>query len=75
MVIRLKTRVFELCDGRYKNLSELAHTMEISESQIYRVREGNRHINEKFITGAMKAFLEYKLDDLFYVGPDGSQND
>jgi hypothetical protein len=34
------------------------------------VREGTRHINQKFIVGAMKAFPDYKLDDLFYLTPD-----
>ncbi len=62
----IKTRIFELCNGRYSNLSELAQAMGISVSQIYRVREGKRHINQKFIIGAIKTFPEYKLDDLFY---------
>jgi excisionase family DNA binding protein len=35
---------------------------------------GERRINEKFILGAVKAFPEYKLDDLFYVVPDGSDD-
>jgi len=46
----INTKVYELCDGKYKNLSELAQAMGISVSQIYRVREGKRHINQKFIT-------------------------
>jgi len=62
----LKTRVFELSNVRYENLSELAQAMGISVSQIYRVREGKRSINQKFIIGAMSAFPEYRLDDLFY---------
>ncbi len=62
----IKTRIFELCNGRYSNLSELARVMEISVSQVYRVREGKRHINQKFLIGAVKAFPEHKLDDLFY---------
>ena len=62
----IKTKVFELCNGKYKNLSELAQTMGISVSQIYRVREGKRRINQKFITGAIQAFPERKFDDLFY---------
>ncbi len=66
----LKTRVFELCNGKCRNLSELAEAMEISVSQVYRVREGKRHINQKFIVGAIKAFPEYKFDDLFYFAPD-----
>ena len=63
----LKTRIFELCPGRYSNLAELAQAMGISISQVYRVREGKRHINQKFLIGAIRAFPEYKLDDLFYL--------
>jgi hypothetical protein len=66
----LKTRVFDLYVGRYRNLSELARAMEISVSQIYRVFEGKRNINRKFIIGAIKAFPEYKFDDLFYFIPE-----
>jgi len=73
--VRIETKVFELRNGRYRNLSELAEVMEISVSQVYRVYGGKRHINEKFIIGAIKAFPGYKLDDLFYVVPAGGQND
>jgi hypothetical protein len=66
----VKTKIFELCDGHYKNLSELAAAMGISVSQIYRVREGKRQINQKFIVGAMKAFPNHKLGELFYLAPD-----
>ena len=66
----VKTRVFEFYDNGYRNLSELAQAMEISVSQVYRVREGKRNINQKFIVGAIKAFPNYKLDDLFYLIPD-----
>ena len=40
--------------------------MGLSVSQVYRVREGKRGINEKFIIGAKKAFPESRLDELFY---------
>jgi len=63
----IKTRVFVLCNGHYRNLSELARTMGLSISQVYRVREGKRSINQKFIVGAKKAFPSYGLDDLFYL--------
>jgi len=66
----VKTRIFELADGNYRNLSELAETMGISVSQIYRVREGKRRINQKFIVGALKAFPNHKMDELFYLAPD-----
>ena len=68
MIVR--TRVFELCHDKYKNLSELAAAMEISVSQIYRVREGKRQINQKFIVGAIKAFPNHRFDDLFYLVSD-----
>jgi len=66
----VRTRVFELSDGEYKNLSELAKAMGISVSQVYRVREGKRSINQKFIVGAIKAFPGRKLDDLFHLAPE-----
>jgi len=68
--MKLKTRVFELSNGRYQSLSELVQAMEISQNLIYRVRKGDRGIHERFIIGATKAFPEYKLDDLFYVSED-----
>jgi len=66
----VKTRIFELRNGSYQNLSELAKAMGISVSQIYRVREGKRRINQKFIVGAIRAFPQYKLGDLFYVASE-----
>ena len=62
----IKTRVFDMATEKYQNLSDLAKAMGLSVSQIYRVREGNRGINEKFIVGAKKAFPDRRLDDLFY---------
>ena len=66
----VKTTIFELNHGNYKNLPELAWAMGISVSQVYRVRKGKRNINQKFIVGAVKAFPEYKFEDLFYFAPD-----
>ena len=68
--MKLNTRVFELCNGKYRNLVELAQVMGISNDLIYRVRKGERGINGRFIIGATKAFPGYKLDDLFYVSED-----
>ena len=65
--MKLKTKIFELCNGRYTNLIELAQAMGISASQVYRVRRGKRHINEKFIIGAINAFPNHRLDELFYL--------
>jgi len=68
--MKLKTRVFELCNGKYRNLVELAQTMGISQDLMYSIRRGERGIHEKFIIGATKAFPGYKLEDLFYVSED-----
>jgi hypothetical protein len=64
MIIR--TRIFQMAAGKYSNLSDLARAMHISVSQVYRVREGKRGINEKFIIGAKMAFPECRLDELFF---------
>lgn len=63
----IETRLFDICNGKYATLSKLAQAMGISVSQVYRVRQGKRCINERFIIGAIKAFPERKLDDLFYI--------
>ena len=55
-----------MADEKYHNLSDLAKAMGLSVSQVYRVREGKRGINEKFIIGAKKAFPDSRLDELFY---------
>ena len=68
--MKLKTRVFELCNEKYPNVVGLARTMGISYDTIYRVRRGERGIHERFIIGAAKAFPGCKLDDLFYVSED-----
>ncbi len=62
----VETKVFELCYSKYDNLSELAEAMGLSVSQVYRVRDGKRSINQKFIIGAKRAFPELRLDELFY---------
>ena len=66
----IKTRIFELSQSRYQNLAELAKAMGISLSQVYRVREGKRRVNQKFIVGAIKAFPKHKFEDLFYLAPE-----
>lgn len=67
----VKTRVFELSHGRYRNLTDLAMKMGISVSQVYRVKEGKRLVNQKFIVGAVHAFPGRRLDELFYLAPGG----
>ncbi len=71
--LKLKTKAFELRNRRYRNLSELAQAMGMSASYVYRVRQGKRHISEKFIIVAIKAFPEYGFDDLFYIASEDEQ--
>lgn len=73
MRMELKTRVFKLVeeDERYASLPILAQVMGISTSQIYRVQNGDRGINGKFIVGAVKAFPDKTLDELFYIEEEG----
>ncbi len=44
--------------------------MGIWQDLIYKGRKGERGINGRFVIGAIKAFLGYKLDDLFYVSEE-----
>ncbi len=67
VAMKLHTGVFELYKGRYGSLPKLARAMGMSAGQIYKVKQGKRGINQKFIIGATKAFPEYNLDDLFYI--------
>lgn len=61
----LKTRLFELL--KFYSMEELATLMGLSNSHLYRVRQGKRGINEKFIVGALRAFPKRKFEDLFYI--------
>ena len=62
---RLKTRLFEL--NQLYTMEELAALLGISSSYLYRVKHGERGINEKFIVGALTAFPKRKFEDLFYI--------
>jgi len=66
----LKTRIFDPPYKPYKNLSQLAQAMGLSVSQVYRVRQGKRNINHKFIVGAMRAFPGHRFEDLFYFASE-----
>ncbi len=69
--MKLNTRLFELYKGRYGSVPKLARAMGVSHNLIYKVRKGKRGIGGRFIIGGIKAFPEYKLDDLFYVDSEG----
>ncbi len=64
---QIRTRVFNLAPQKYAGMGELARAMGLSVSQVYRVRDGKRRINQKFIIGALRAFPDHRMDQLFYV--------
>jgi two-component system response regulator VanR len=69
LVARIKAILRRYKKNETEKQTILAKEMGISVSQVYRVKQGKRRINEKFITGTVKAFPEYKLDELFHVAP------
>jgi len=73
--MRLRTKVFDIGKEKHVNLTELARAMGISLSQIYRVRQAKRNINEKFIVGALSAFPGYRLDELCSPAQGRRRND
>ena len=60
--MKLKTKIFDLWYPH--SLNRLAQCMGISVSQVCRVKQGKRHINEKFILGALKALPGESLEEL-----------
>jgi len=69
-MIKIRTRVFAYSKEKFRNLAELAEHMGISISQVYRVRAGERNINEKFIIGAIMAYPERTMAELFFFVGD-----
>lgn len=63
----LRTRVFTLPQTRGMTLTQLAARMGVALSLVTRVRRGERGIGQTFINGALRAFPELSLDDLFYA--------
>jgi len=59
-----------MAEQKFPNLVSLAEAMGLSVSQVYRVREGKRGINQKFIVGASRAFPECGLEELFFITPE-----
>ena len=66
----IRTRIFELAPSfGYETLSALARAMDCSPGYLGRVSRNERSINQKFITGALRAFPGKAFDDLFVIEP------
>ena len=63
--MRITTRIFGLQRQLGWSDRKLAAEMGISCAQVSRVRSGQRGINHDFITGALLAFPNKTLSDLF----------
>jgi len=63
--IEIKTRILDLYNEKYESIQELAQAMQIPANEIYLVCQDKRNINENFIAGALRAFPEYHISDLF----------
>jgi hypothetical protein len=70
LVMDIRTKIFELGRGKYRTLPVLARSMGLSANQVYRVWKGELGIDQEFIIGAIKAFPECHLGDLFYITAD-----
>jgi len=70
LAMDIRTKIFELGRGKYRTLPELARSMGLSVNQVYRVWKGELGIDQEFIVGAIKAFPECQLGDLFYITAD-----
>ena len=65
---RIHTKVFDIAAQRgFATSRALADAMGLHESQISRVKRGESEIGEQFIRGALQAFPDLSLDDLFTV--------
>jgi len=70
LAMDIRTKIFELGRGKCRTLPELARSMGLSVNQVYRVWKGELGIDQEFIVGAIKAFPECQLGDLFYITAD-----
>ena len=72
----IRTRIFELAPSfGYETLSALARAMDCSPGYLGRVSRNERTINQKFITGALRAFPGKAFDDLFVIDDSANHPD
>ncbi len=68
MPIKLKRSEFEAYQELYGlGESECAIRMDISPSQLWKVKKGIHDPGEGFIAGALSLFAEASFDDLFFL--------
>ena len=60
-----KNRVFERATREGLTDAQLAARMQVSASQVCRVKSGELRITASFIRGALRAFPDARFEDLF----------
>jgi len=69
LTIKLNIKAFEENQTKYKLSEEgkCAEKMEISSSQLWKVKTGIHDPGKAFIAGALKAFPNTSFDELFFL--------
>lgn len=69
LTVKLKLKAFEENQTKYKLMEEgkCAEKMEISASQLWKVKTGIHDPGKDFIAGALKAFPNTSFDELFFL--------
>ena len=69
LTVKLNIKAFEENQNKYKLKEEgkCAEKMEISPSQLWKVKMGIHDPGKDFIAGALKAFPNTSFDELFFL--------
>lgn len=69
LTVKLNIKAFEENQNKYKLKEEgkCAERMEISPSQLWKVKMGIHDPGKDFIAGALKAFPNTSFDELFFL--------
>ena len=69
VTVKLNVKAFEENQRIYKltEVSKCAEKMEMSQSQLWKVKMGIHNPGKNFIAGALKAFPSASFDELFFL--------
>lgn len=69
LTVKLNIKAFEENQNKYqlKEAGKCAERMEISPSQLWKVKMGMHDPGKEFIAGALKAFPNTSFDELFFL--------
>lgn len=69
LTVKLNVKAFEEQQSKYKLIEEskCAKKMELSSSQLWKVKMGIHDPGKDFIAGALKAFPSTSFDELFFL--------